>query len=45
MVSRGYRGEATTVQTFRLRATDAVFVMAACLCAAMTWWGDRLLGQ
>jgi cobalt ECF transporter T component CbiQ len=45
MVSRGYRGEATTVQTFRLRATDVVFVTAACLCAATTWWGDKLLGQ
>jgi cobalt/nickel transport system permease protein len=45
MVSRGYRGEATTVQTFRLRATDVVFTAAACLCGATAWWGDRILGH
>jgi cobalt/nickel transport system permease protein len=45
MVSRGYRGEATTVQGFRLRAADVTFVVAACLGATLSWWGDSLLGR
>lgn len=45
MVARGYRGEATTVQTLRLRGSDVVFVAAAVLCAALVWWGDHILGH
>jgi cobalt/nickel transport system permease protein len=45
MVARGYRGEATTVQTLRLRSSDVVFVLAAALCAVLTWWGDHVLGR
>jgi cobalt/nickel transport system permease protein len=45
MVARGYRGEATTVQTFSLRTSDVLFVLSAALCAALTWWGDALLGR
>jgi cobalt/nickel transport system permease protein len=45
MVARGYRGEATTIQTFRVTAADVVFVIAAALCAVLTVWGDHLLGR
>jgi cobalt/nickel transport system permease protein len=45
MVARGYRGEATTVQAFRLEVGDAVFVLAAALGGVLAWWGDHLLGR
>ena len=32
MVARGYRGDATTVQTFRIDPADVVFVVAASSC-------------
>jgi cobalt/nickel transport system permease protein len=45
MVARGYRGEATTIQTFRITAADVVFVVAAAVLAVLTVWGDHLLGR
>jgi cobalt/nickel transport system permease protein len=45
MVARGYRGEPVTVQTFRLRARDALVVAAALALGALTWWGDHRLGR
>lgn len=45
MVARGYRGEATTIQTFRITAADVAFVFAAAVIAVLTVWGDHLLGR
>jgi cobalt/nickel transport system permease protein len=45
MTARGYRGEATTIHTFRLRVSDALFVLGAALCGVLFGWGDHLLGR
>jgi len=45
MVARGYRGNARALQAPRFRAVDAGFVAAAVACAAVTLWGDALLGR
>jgi energy-coupling factor transporter transmembrane protein EcfT len=45
MVSRGYRGDATTLSRFTVDAADVVFA-AGCLAAAvLVLGGDRLLGR
>lgn len=45
MVSRGYRGNARTLQTFRLRAVDAVAAVVVLAAAAAIYGGDLLLGH
>ena len=45
MVARGYRGNARTLQAFRLRAADAVATAAILGCAAAIYGGDLLLGR
>jgi cobalt/nickel transport system permease protein len=45
MVARGYRGDAKTLQGFRLRPVDLAFVLGVALCAAAALGGDRLLGR
>jgi cobalt ECF transporter T component CbiQ len=45
MVARGYRGDAKTLQVFRLSAADAFFVVAVILAGFMILGGDRLLGR
>jgi cobalt/nickel transport system permease protein len=44
MVARGYRGDAKTVQVFRLRAIDAVFAVGVIGLFVLAVGGDRLLG-
>jgi len=44
MVSRGYRGEARTIQAFRLGALDAVATVAVLLAAVLIYAGDRFVG-
>jgi len=44
MVARGYRGDAKTLQGFRLRTVDLAFALGVALCAASALGGDRLLG-
>ena len=45
MVARGYRGDAKTLQGFRLRPADAAFALGVVLCAAAVLGWDRLLGR
>jgi cobalt/nickel transport system permease protein len=45
MVARGYRGDATTVHSFRIRAADVAFVACALACSGVALWGDHLLGR
>jgi cobalt ECF transporter T component CbiQ len=45
MEARGYRGEARTVSSFRLRATDAAAALAVVLVAVAAYGGDHLLGR
>jgi len=45
MVARGYRGDARTLEGFRLRAQDLVFAVGVLVCAALVLGGDRLLGR
>lgn len=45
MTARGYRGDAKTVQAFRLRALDAYVVLAVVAFAALILMGDHLLGR
>jgi cobalt ECF transporter T component CbiQ len=45
MVARGYRGDARTLQGFRLRSVDVAFGLAVLLCAAAVLGGDRFLGR
>ena len=45
MVARGYRGDARTLQGFRLRSVDVAFAVAVVLCSAAALGGDRLLGR
>jgi cobalt/nickel transport system permease protein len=44
MVSRGYSGDAKTLQPPAIHATDVVFVVAVVLFAVLTLGGDHLLG-
>jgi cobalt/nickel transport system permease protein len=45
MVARGYRGNATTLQTFRFRAVDGVAATVVLVAAVVIIGGDRLLGH
>jgi hypothetical protein len=45
MVARGYRGDARTLQTFRLRVVDGVAALVALAAAVAIYGGDRLLGH
>jgi len=45
MVSRGYRGNARTIQTFRLGVVDAVATVVVLVAAAVIYGGDLLLGH
>lgn len=45
MVSRGYRGDAKTVNSFRLAAVDAWFLVAVFAVACGFYLGDRSLGR
>jgi cobalt/nickel transport system permease protein len=45
MVSRGYRGDARTISTFRVRALDLVWIAGCLAGAALTLGGDRVLGR
>lgn len=45
MTARGYRGDATTLQRFTLRARDGLAVATVLACAVLALGGDRLLGQ
>jgi cobalt/nickel transport system permease protein len=45
MVSRGYRGQAHTIEAFRLRPRDLVAGAAALVGAVLIYGGDRLLGH
>jgi len=45
MVARGYRGNARTLQTFRLRAVDAVAAVVVVAAAIAIYGGDLYLGH
>jgi cobalt/nickel transport system permease protein len=45
MVSRGYRGDAHTVQAFRLRALDLAAAAVVLATAVAIYGGDRLIGH
>ena len=45
MTARGYRGDARTVQTFRLGAVDAVTAAVVLAAAVFIHGGDLLLGR
>jgi cobalt ECF transporter T component CbiQ len=45
MVSRGYRGDAQTLESTRLGLADVVFVIAAALVGALVLMGDGFLGR
>jgi cobalt/nickel transport system permease protein len=45
MVARGYRGDAKSIQVFRLRAIDGAFAIAALAVSVLAVGGDRLLGR
>jgi cobalt ECF transporter T component CbiQ len=45
MVSRGYRGQARTIEAFRLRPRDLVAGAATVAGAVLIYGGDRLLGH
>ncbi len=45
MVSRGYRGDAHTVESFRLRALDLAAAAVVLATAAAIYGGDRILGH
>jgi cobalt/nickel transport system permease protein len=45
MVARGYRGDAHTLHTFRLTATDLTAAAAVLVAAVTVYGGDRLLGR
>lgn len=45
MTSRGYRGDARTIQTFRLGAVDAVTSAVVLVAAVSIYGGDLLLGH
>jgi cobalt ECF transporter T component CbiQ len=45
MVSRGYRGEAHTMQSFRLRALDLAAAAVVLATAVAIYGGDRLVGR
>ena len=45
MVARGYRGDARTIQGFRLTAADLVFALFVVAASVVALGGDRLLGR
>ncbi len=45
MVSRGFRGNAHSLDAVRLRAADLLLVAAAAAGSALVLWGDVLLGR
>lgn len=45
MVSRGYRGDAQSIVTFRLRGLDVAYVLLTIVVALAIYGGDRLLGH
>ncbi len=45
MVARGYRGNARTLHTFRLRAIDGLAALVVVACAAAIYGGDLLVGR
>jgi cobalt ECF transporter T component CbiQ len=45
MVARGYRGNARTLRTFRLRAVDGLAAVAVVVIAITIYGGDVLLGR
>jgi cobalt ECF transporter T component CbiQ len=45
MTARGYRGEARTIQTFRLTRLDAIAAITVLVTAVAIYGGDRLLGR
>jgi cobalt/nickel transport system permease protein len=45
MVSRGYRGDAHSVQSFRLRALDLAAAAVVLAAAVAIYGGDRILGR
>jgi len=45
MTARGYRGDAKSIQTFRLTTLDALAGVTVLLAAAAIYGGDRLLGH
>ena len=45
MVARGYRGNARTLQTMRLRAVDGLAAVVVLVAAIMIYGGDLLLGH
>jgi cobalt ECF transporter T component CbiQ len=44
MLARGYRGEARTLERFRLRAADGIWLVACLALAVLAIAGDRALG-
>lgn len=45
MIARGYRGDAKSIQTFRLTASDAVAIVATLAAALAIYGGDHLVGR
>ena len=45
MVSRGYRGDAVTIQSFRLTGLDITAVVVVVLASVAVYGGDRILGH
>ena len=45
MVSRGYRGDARTLEGFHLAALDFVFIAGCIVASVLTLGGDHLLGH
>ena len=45
MVSRGYRGDAKSLDASRLRGADAIFALTAVAASVAVLTGDRLLGR
>ena len=45
MIARGYRGNARTIQSFRLTALDAVAAVVALAAAVLIYGGDHVIGR